>query len=143
MGALKVKLKEAILTDSSSPCNVQILSDYFDNIFESEEFDSDAVDYDFETQGRESVITNELVSTILYQPGSAGMDESNDDTNLIKDIYKFISKTRLSKETHLFGWRYFYWPHYQNIKEELDILWKTQSGRYAMESNPGYEIRER
>ena len=122
--------------------NIDILN-HFNNIIETEEFDSDAVDYDFESQGEKSGIINKLRSKISSQAGSAAIDGSNDDIILIQEIcYKFVSRTGLSTETYSFGWRYFYWPHYENIKKEENVLWKNNYGSYKTESNPGYQIRE-
>ena len=140
--ALKTELKEAMIAASFTTVNIDILN-HFNTIIETEEFDSDAVNYDFKTQSTKSGIINELKSKISSQTGSVGIDGLNDYINLIQEIcYKFVSRTGLSKDTYSFGWRYFYWLYYQNMKEEENILWKNNYNSHKTESNPGYQICE-
>ena len=144
MDALRLELKEAMdadakLNKSSGGVNMDRLHE-FNDIIEDEDFDSEGIENDF--QDAESVIINELKSKLIVGSELSRFSGSQNDIDLIDEICgKFVLRVGLNKETYSFGWRYFYWPHYQNIQSEYHNLWKTRSG-YATESNPGYMINE-
>ena len=125
--ALCMELEETATEETETGITNDILA-VFAAFIVDEEYDSEAIEMDFEDKQSSNIIhgvTADTASNSVYSICST-----------------FIRRCRHQMEVYSSGYRYFYWPYYRDNQEEQNVVFKASAGGFQIESNPGYSLCE-
>ena len=95
----------------------------------------------------------EFIEAEEYETESVQQDLRNDPSSNILHKFTLKKKTNLFFKKFLFendqkqmlysaGYRFFYWPYYQNMNAQWNPLYVQSSGQPMVEGNEGYQIKD-
>ena len=112
--------------ETTNKVNADVISK-FKKYLAEESYDSDAIEFDIEDVKKYEELSSNILTICGY------------DNVLSQILIKFCDK-RASKGTiYDSGYRFFYWPYYEDFEDEYNLLWQT-TGYRCLESNQGYSI---